>query len=162
MDDDAVKIIDFGIVHLVGADSVTGLKGTLQYMAPEQIEMKPSSPASDIFSLAVVCYEALTGRKPFARKTDVETAEAIRQHIPPAICDLNPLGQPIGQPGHSQGDGQGSLASVFDGQGILRIAAKGAARAKLWSGSTGGKSSRESIGRRRHRRPGTISLRRRS
>ena len=52
MDDDAVKIIDFGIVHLVGADSVTGLKGTLQYMAPEQIDMKPSSPASDIFSLA--------------------------------------------------------------------------------------------------------------
>ena len=39
MDDDAVKIIDFGIVHLVGAESVTGLKGTLQYMAPEQIEM---------------------------------------------------------------------------------------------------------------------------
>ena len=91
MDDDAVKIIDFGIVHLVGADSVTGLKGTLQYMAPEQIEMKPSSPASDIFSLAVVCYEALTGRKPFARKTEVETVEAIRHHIPPAICDLNPL-----------------------------------------------------------------------
>lgn len=91
MDDDAVKIIDFGIVHLVGADSVTGLKGTLQYMAPEQIEMKPSSAASDIFSLAVVCYEALTCRKPFARKTDVDTANAIRHHIPPAICDLNPL-----------------------------------------------------------------------
>src|SRR6202049_439756 len=54
MDDDAVKIIDFGIVHLVGADSIKGLKGTLQYMAPEQIEMKASSPASDIFSLAVV------------------------------------------------------------------------------------------------------------
>ena len=91
MDDDAVKIIDFGIVHLVGADSVTGLKGTLQYMAPEQIDLKPSSPASDIFSLAVVCYEALTGRKPFSRKTELETAEAIRHHIPPAICDLNPL-----------------------------------------------------------------------
>jgi serine/threonine protein kinase len=91
MDDDAVKIIDFGIVHLVGADSVTGLKGTLQYMAPEQIDLKPSSPASDIFALAVVCYEALTGRKPFSRKTELETAEAIRHHIPPAICDLNPL-----------------------------------------------------------------------
>ena len=83
MDDDAVKIIDFGVVHLVGADSVTGLKGTLQYMAPEQIDMKPSSPASDIFSLGVVCYEALTGRKPFSRKTELETAEAIRHHIPP-------------------------------------------------------------------------------
>ena len=90
MDDDAVKIIDFGIVHLVGADSVTGLKGTLQYMAPEQIEMKPSSPASDVFSLAVVCYEALTGRKPFARSNERATVEAIRRHIPPAICDLNP------------------------------------------------------------------------
>ena len=39
----------------------------------------------------MVCYEALTGRKPFARKTELETAEAIRHHIPPAICDLNPL-----------------------------------------------------------------------
>jgi serine/threonine-protein kinase len=96
MDDDAVKIIDFGIVHLVGAESVAGLKGTLQYMAPEQIEMKPCSPASDIFSLAVVGYEALTGRKPFARKTEVDTAEAIRRHIPPAICDLNPVvSQPV-------------------------------------------------------------------
>ncbi len=91
MDDDAVKIIDFGIVHLVGADSVKGLKGTLHYMSPEQVDLKPSSPASDIFSLAVVCYEALTGRKPFARKTEVETVDAIRHHIPPAICDLNPL-----------------------------------------------------------------------
>jgi eukaryotic-like serine/threonine-protein kinase len=98
MDDDAVKIIDFGIVHLVGADSVTGLKGTLQYMAPEQIEMKPSSPASDVFALAVVCYEALTGRKPFSRKNEVDTADAIRHHIPPAICDLNPLvSQPVGR-----------------------------------------------------------------
>jgi len=91
LDDDSVKIIDFGIVHLAGAESIKGLKGTLQYMAPEQIEMKPSSAASDIFSLAVVCYEALTGRKPFARKTELETAEAIRRHTPPPICDLNPL-----------------------------------------------------------------------
>ena len=85
------QIIDFGIVHLAGAESIKGLKGTLQYMAPEQIEMKGSSAASDIFSLGVVCYEALTGRKPFSRKTELETAEAIRRHTPPPICDLNPL-----------------------------------------------------------------------
>jgi eukaryotic-like serine/threonine-protein kinase len=91
MEDDTVKIIDFGVVHLIGADSVTGLKGTVQYMAPEQIEMKPISPASDVFALSVVCYEALTGRKPFARRTDAETAEAIRRHIPPAVSELNPL-----------------------------------------------------------------------
>ena len=91
MDDDAVKIIDFGIVHLAGAESIAGLKGTLQYMAPEQIDLKPASPASDIFALGVVCYEALTGRKPFERRTEVETANAIRRQIPPPICDLNPL-----------------------------------------------------------------------
>ena len=91
MDDDTVKIIDFGVVHLAGTDSIKGVKGTLQYMAPEQIEMKPTSPASDIFSLGVVCYQALTGRKPFARKTEAETVDAIRRYIPPPVCELNPL-----------------------------------------------------------------------
>jgi len=91
MDDDTVKIIDFGVVYLAGSETITGLKGTLQYMAPEQIDMKPTSPASDIFSLGVVCYEALTGRKPFARRTDTETVEALRHHIPPPVGELNPL-----------------------------------------------------------------------
>jgi eukaryotic-like serine/threonine-protein kinase len=91
MDDDTVKIIDFGVVHLAGAESVTGLKGTLQYMAPEQIEMSGSSAASDIFSLGVVCYQTLTGRKPFARDTEGETVEAIRKYIPPPVYELNPL-----------------------------------------------------------------------
>src|SRR6185437_11120497 len=91
MEDDAVKLIDFGVVHLVGTESVKALKGTLQYMAPEQIELKPCGAASDIFSLGVVCYEALTGRPPFARKTELDTAEAIRHSIPQPICDLNPL-----------------------------------------------------------------------
>jgi serine/threonine protein kinase len=91
MDDDSVKIIDFGVVYLAGSDTVTGLKGTLQYMAPEQIDMKPTSPASDIFSLGVVCYEALSGRKPFARRTEAETVEALRRHTPPPVGELNPL-----------------------------------------------------------------------
>ena len=91
MDDDTVKIIDFGVVHLAGAESIKGIKGTLQYMAPEQIEMKGASPASDIFSLGVVCYQALTGRKPFGRKTEAETVDAVMRHIPPPACELNPL-----------------------------------------------------------------------
>jgi serine/threonine protein kinase len=91
MEDDTAKIIDFGVVHLAGSHSVTGQKGTWQYMAPEQIDMKPASPASDIFSLGVVCYEALTGRKPFARKTPAETAEAVRSYIPAPIIEINPM-----------------------------------------------------------------------
>jgi serine/threonine protein kinase/pSer/pThr/pTyr-binding forkhead associated (FHA) protein len=90
LDDDAVKIIDFGVAYLADRDSITRPKGTLQYMAPEQIEMKPMSPASDLFSLGVVCYEALTGRKPFARPTDEETAQAILRHNPPPVSEINP------------------------------------------------------------------------
>jgi eukaryotic-like serine/threonine-protein kinase len=89
MDDDTVKIIDFGVVHLADARSVTGIKGTLQYMAPEQLEMKPATALSDIFSLAVVCYETLTGRKPFGRKTESEVVDAIRTHIPPPASEIN-------------------------------------------------------------------------
>lgn len=90
MADDTVKIIDFGIVHLVDTQSRTGVKGTLQYMAPEQLEMKPASARSDIFSLGVVCYEALTGRKPFDRGTAEEVVDAIRGHMPPPVSELNP------------------------------------------------------------------------
>ncbi len=90
MEDDTAQIIDFGVVYLAGSQSVTGLKGTWQYMAPEQIDLKPASPVSDLFSLGVVCYEALTGRRPFARKTPGETAEAIRSYIPPPVSEINP------------------------------------------------------------------------
>lgn len=89
MDDDTVKIIDFGVVHLANVRSGTGIKGTLQYMAPEQLEMKSATPFSDIFSLGVVSYETLTGRKPFVRKTETETAEAVRTCVPPPVSDFN-------------------------------------------------------------------------
>lgn len=89
MNDDTVKIIDFGIVHLTEAESRTSIRGTLSYMAPEQLELKPASARSDIYSLGVVCYEALTGRKPFERSTDQEIVEAIRFHMPAPVSELN-------------------------------------------------------------------------
>src|SRR5581483_10348167 len=90
MEDDSVKIIDFGVAHMVDTRSTMGHKGTLLYMAPEQIEMKPPSPLSDIFSLGVVCYETFTRRRPFERSTTGEIAQAILQQIPPPVSDLNP------------------------------------------------------------------------
>lgn len=90
MDDDTAKIIDFGVVYLAGAHSVTGQKGTFQYMSPEQVQMKEVTPASDIFSLGVILYEALTARKPFACLTAEETMQAILKRTPPPVSELNP------------------------------------------------------------------------
>ncbi|MBV9294415.1 MAG: protein kinase, partial [Acidobacteriaceae bacterium] len=90
MEDDTAKIIDFGLVHSPDAHSITGYKGTWQYMAPEQTEGKEPTPESDIYAVGVVTYEGLTGRKPFARKTVEATIEAIRNYIPPSISEINP------------------------------------------------------------------------
>jgi serine/threonine-protein kinase len=89
LDDDAAKLIDFGVVHLVDQRSA-GFRGTLSYASPEQIEMKVPTPVSDVFSLGVVCYEALTRRHPFSGQTDEEIARAILHSIPPSASDLNP------------------------------------------------------------------------
>jgi serine/threonine protein kinase/phage shock protein A len=89
LEDDTVILIDFGLVHLLSNNSAIGIKGTLPYMAPEQLDGK-ATPQSDIFSLAVVCYEALTGRRPFTGETPPQLMDSIRSHIPPPISDLNP------------------------------------------------------------------------
>ncbi|MET0165318.1 MAG: serine/threonine-protein kinase, partial [Vicinamibacterales bacterium] len=89
--DDSVKIIDFGVAHVVDDRSQTrSLKGTLLYMAPEQLQNKPVSPQSDIFSLGVVCYEALTKRQPFRGATQEKIIEAVQRHVPPPASEINP------------------------------------------------------------------------
>jgi serine/threonine protein kinase len=96
MEDDSVKIIDFGVAHMADAHTTRAQKGTLLYMSPEQIELKPLTPASDIFSLSVVCYEAMTGRNPFQRARADEVVEAILRHIPPLATELNStVSQPV-------------------------------------------------------------------
>ena len=52
-------------------------KGTLLYMAPEQVQHKPVSPQSDIYSLGVTLYEALTRRQPFRGATEDAVIQAI-------------------------------------------------------------------------------------
>jgi len=90
MEDDSVKIIDFGIAHRLDNSQTVGRKGTLIYMSPEQISLKPLTSASDLFSLGVVCYETLTLRRPFERNTENEVAEAIVSYIPPPVHEFNP------------------------------------------------------------------------
>lgn len=64
------KLIDFGIAKVlapISAQQTTAglMFGTLNYMSPEQLMREEVSEASDVFSLAIVAYEMLTGRRPF-------------------------------------------------------------------------------------------------
>jgi hypothetical protein len=69
-----VKVADFGIAKALRPDDVTTrtrmLKGKLAYMAPEQLEGQPVDPRADIYSMGVVLYELMTGRRPFEAPTD--------------------------------------------------------------------------------------------
>lgn len=95
LNDDSVKIIDFGVAHLVDHQTSIGAKGTLMYMAPEQIEMKPATLHCDIFSLGVVCYECLARRRPFTGGTRDEIARGVLRTVPPPASEFNPAVSPM-------------------------------------------------------------------
>ncbi|HEY6346983.1 MAG TPA: protein kinase [Bryobacteraceae bacterium] len=89
--DDSVKIIDFGMAHLTNLRSATGLKGTVLYMAPEQLQLQQPTPLSDQFSLAVVAYEMLARRHPFSAGGQEDLWQAILHYTPPPVSEFNPL-----------------------------------------------------------------------
>lgn len=63
-----VKVMDFGIARMAEASEMTAVGmvvGTPHYMSPEQVEGKSLDPRSDIYSIGVVMYELLTGKRPF-------------------------------------------------------------------------------------------------
>jgi serine/threonine protein kinase len=82
-----VKLIDFGIAKAKSKSTKTQagmLKGKFSYMSPEQVSGQPIDRRSDIFSLGVVFFEMLTGKRLFLGKNDVETLEKIRKaDVPP-------------------------------------------------------------------------------
>ena len=106
---DGAKVLDFGLAKMraqsagmaVSGGSVmqtltsplTGegsIVGTLQYMAPEQLEGKDADARSDIFSFGAVLYEMATGRKPFDSRTQAGLIAQIMQTDPPGISTILP------------------------------------------------------------------------
>jgi len=110
--DNRVKILDFGLarnaVALAKAADVTtvpGLSrptdpgtvlGTVGYMSPEQARGEPGDQRSDIFSLGVLLYELVSGRRAFQHETAAETMTAILREEPPALTESTPSGVPPG------------------------------------------------------------------
>ncbi|MCK7642642.1 serine/threonine-protein kinase [Corynebacterium antarcticum] len=83
-----VKITDFGIAKAAAAVPLTRtgmVVGTAQYVSPEQAQGKSVTSASDIYSLGVVGYEMLSGRRPFSGDSSVSVAIAHINQAPPQI-----------------------------------------------------------------------------
>jgi serine/threonine protein kinase len=103
-----VKVLDFGLARFVGDDrerdpaagvarapadatNLTGsgaIVGTPLYAAPEVVQGRPATRASDIYSFGVLAYQLLTGRAPFVGTT-AEVLAAHRERTPPDPCSLN-------------------------------------------------------------------------
>jgi serine/threonine protein kinase len=95
--EEQVKILDFGVAKvkesLIASSSMTGglSAGTVSYMSPEQLLIQKASAASDIYSLGVIAYEMVTGRRPFKAETAPHLAEMQRKGVRAKPTDLRPL-----------------------------------------------------------------------
>lgn len=91
--DGQVKLTDFGVAKATMKTSLS-LPGTLHgkvfYMSPEQVGGLDCDARSDIFSLGVVAYEMLAGRRPFEGDSDVAVIDAVRRCDPPSLHEAAP------------------------------------------------------------------------
>jgi serine/threonine-protein kinase len=86
--DGAVKVADFGLARAFADSRVSQapgtVTGTVQYLAPEQIEGMPADPRTDLYATGTVLYELLTGEVPFTGETSMAIAwRHLRERVPP-------------------------------------------------------------------------------
>lgn len=85
-----VKITDFGIARIADQVPLTAtgqVMGTVQYLAPEQASGHTATASTDIYSLGIVAYECLAGKRPFTGESQVAIAMAQINDTPPPLPD---------------------------------------------------------------------------
>ncbi|MEU5468079.1 protein kinase domain-containing protein [Kocuria salsicia] len=91
--DNRVKVTDFGIARLADQVPLTAtgqVMGTAQYLAPEQATGQTATGSSDIYSLGIIGYELLAGRRPFTGESQIAIALAQVNDNPPPLPDSVP------------------------------------------------------------------------
>lgn len=92
-DDGRVKVVDFGIAQVSGAETLTETSatvGTAAYMSPEQCKGETVDARSDLFSLGSVLYELITGKRPFKGPYAASITYAIVNQDPEPAPSINP------------------------------------------------------------------------
>jgi eukaryotic-like serine/threonine-protein kinase len=87
-DDGVTKLVDLGIASAANHTRITRtgiVLGTASYMAPEQLEGRAAGPPADVYALAAVCFEALTGEKARSGRSPMEVAHAVVTEPPPDL-----------------------------------------------------------------------------
>ncbi|MFN2606890.1 MAG: PASTA domain-containing protein [Acidimicrobiales bacterium] len=102
-DDGRLRIADFGLARALAEAAWTEptgtVLGTARYASPEQVRGTRLDGKSDVYSLAVVLYEAVSGRVPFAAETTVGTLMGRLERPIPAAPELGPLGPIVARAG---------------------------------------------------------------
>lgn len=90
--DGLVKIIDFGVARYGDDEDIQQgrLVGKCAYMSPEQCFNQSVDARADLFSMAAILYEMITGISPFARENDIKTLDAINNEDPQSPASRNP------------------------------------------------------------------------
>ena len=82
-----VKLMDFGVAKIMNREDVTqsgSMLGTMIYIAPEQVQGQEADFRSDVYTLGVSLYEAVTGHPPYRKRTDYEYMHAHLHEKPAA------------------------------------------------------------------------------
>jgi eukaryotic-like serine/threonine-protein kinase len=92
-----VKLADLGIATAVESTRITKsgtVMGTASYMAPEQLAGHRAGPEADVYSLAVLAWEALSGKRAYEGRTPIEIATRKASEPPPALTEAWPEAPP--------------------------------------------------------------------